>query len=254
MIDIKELYVFIVTFSTTFFSTISGGGTGLVLLPVYLLIFDGPFKEAQAMNKLALTALVIGALIRYKKENLIEWKYFFWIFFTGMPTSIFGTYLIHMLPAEALMKIVGILILAFILFSLLRQKNQDNNAVADGLNMNGKSSYATIILCIVGVYAGVISASYGTFIVLLLRWIGFSQKQSVALAMTAGAGWSVHSMLTHMYLGDYSGLIQFIPVIVSGAFLGGNLGAKIVSKAPNNILKYIFFTLASTSGLCLVMK
>ena len=139
------------------------------------------------------------------------------------------------------MKIVGIMILAFILFSLLKQKRPKNNASADVLSMNSKTSYATIILCFVGVYAGVISASYGAFIVLLLRWIGFPQKQSVALAMTAGAGWSIHSMLTHMYLGDYSGLGQFVPIIVLGAFLGGNLGAKIVSKAPNNILKYIIY-------------
>ena len=77
MIEFKEFYMFLVTFSTTLFSTISGGGTGLILLPAYLLLLAGPFKEAQAMNKLALTALVIGALIRYNKDRLIDWKYFF---------------------------------------------------------------------------------------------------------------------------------------------------------------------------------
>ena len=171
-----------------------------------------------------------------------------------MPTSILGTYLIHLLPTGALMKIVGIMILGFILFSLLKQKNEKIENSLDAICINRKTTCASIILCFIGVYAGVISASYGTFIVLLLRWLGFPQKQAVALTMTAGAGWSIHSMLTHTYLGDYSGMVQFIPIIVLGAFMGGNLGAKVVSKAPNNILKYIFFTLASTSGLLLVVK
>ena len=71
------LLTFAASFAACFFSSLSGGGAGLILLPV--LMFTGlPFINALASHKLAVGFIGIGSTLRYLRERLIDWRVFWW--------------------------------------------------------------------------------------------------------------------------------------------------------------------------------
>ena len=64
------LLIFIVSLIANIFSAFSGGGAGLIQLPV--LIFLGlPFGTALATHKIASVALGVGATLRHLKNNTL---------------------------------------------------------------------------------------------------------------------------------------------------------------------------------------
>jgi uncharacterized membrane protein YfcA len=63
--------LFLVSLAANLFSAFSGGGAGLIQLPV--LIFLGlPFAVALATHKVASVALGIGATLRHLREETLE--------------------------------------------------------------------------------------------------------------------------------------------------------------------------------------
>ena len=67
----EQVMLFLVSLAANLFSAFSGGGAGLIQLPV--LIFLGlPFAVALATHKVASVALGIGATLRHLREETME--------------------------------------------------------------------------------------------------------------------------------------------------------------------------------------
>ena len=109
---------FLASFAACFFSSLSGGGAGLILLPV--LLFTGlPFINALASHKLAVGFIGIGSTIKYVQEKLINWKIFWWTALAGVPFVILGTRFAASLPGETMKPIVGSVILVMVVIPVL---------------------------------------------------------------------------------------------------------------------------------------
>ena len=68
-----QVVLLFVSLVANLFSAFSGGGAGLIQLPV--LIFMGlPFAIALATHKVASVALGIGATVRHLRERPLEWQ------------------------------------------------------------------------------------------------------------------------------------------------------------------------------------
>jgi uncharacterized membrane protein YfcA len=114
------LVTFAASFAACFFSSLSGGGAGLILLPV--LLFTGlPFINALASHKLAVGFIGIGSTIRYVREDLIDWRVFWWTALVGLPFVVLGTRFAAAVPGEVMRPLVGGMIIAMVLISLARR-------------------------------------------------------------------------------------------------------------------------------------
>ena len=113
---LDQITLFIVSLVANLFSAFSGGGAGLIQLPV--LIFMGlPFTIALATHKVASVALGIGATVRHLREQPLERRLALYILASGLPGVIVGANFIIDVPERTAEVALGILTVAFYLGS-----------------------------------------------------------------------------------------------------------------------------------------
>ena len=242
--------LFLVSLLANLFSAFSGGGAGLIQLPV--LIFLGlPFGIALATHKVASVALGIGATLRHLKESSLERKFVLFILATGLPGVVLGANIILNIPDRAAEIALGILTIGLGIYSLtktsLGQEHQPRNREIKGYVIGG------VILFMIGALNGSLTSGTGLFVTLwLVRWFGLDYKRAVAYTLVlVGMFWNGAGALTLGILGDI--YWQWLPALIAGSLLGGYLGAHFALAKGNRWIKRGFEVITLTVGLKLII-
>ncbi|MDP3122998.1 MAG: sulfite exporter TauE/SafE family protein, partial [Thiobacillus sp.] len=107
---LEQLILFVAALAANFFSALSGGGAGLIQLPI--LIFLGlPFAVALATHKVASVALGLGATLRHLKESHLERRFSLIILGAGLPGVVLGAVTILQIPERVATLALGVLTL-----------------------------------------------------------------------------------------------------------------------------------------------
>ena len=118
MNGVEQLVLFLVSLVANLFSAFSGGGAGLIQLPV--LIFMGlPFTIALATHKVASVALGIGATLRHLREQPLDRPLALLILGFGLPGVILGANIILDVPERSAEVALGVLTAGLGLYSWL---------------------------------------------------------------------------------------------------------------------------------------
>jgi hypothetical protein len=105
---IEQLLLFVISLFANLFSAFSGGGAGLIQLPI--LIFLGlPFGIALATHKLASVALGLGATARHAREGALERRFVILMLASGLPGVVLGANLILGIPERMAEIALGLL-------------------------------------------------------------------------------------------------------------------------------------------------
>ena len=169
--------IFVISLLANVFSALSGGGAGLIQLP--LLIFLGlPFGVALATHKIATVALGIGATIRHLRENQLERQFALFMIATGVPGVILGASFILQVPDRAAQISLGILTMGLGIYSIfspqLGQQYTPAHRDSSGYVIGG------VTLFLIGVLNGSLTSGTGLFVTLwLIRWFGMDYKLSL---------------------------------------------------------------------------
>jgi len=164
----EQLLIFVISLIANLFSALSGGGAGLIQLPV-LIFFGLPFGLALATHKVATIALGIGATARHLKDNKIERDYALLMILAGVPGVILGASFILQIPDHIAKMALGILTMGLGVYSFfspdlgqtLQQKNRNLSGYIIG----------AIVLFIIGILNGSLTSGTGLFVTLwLIRW------------------------------------------------------------------------------------
>ncbi len=244
------LITFIASFAACFFSSLSGGGAGLILLPV--LIFTGlPFINALASHKLAVGFIGIGSSIRFIQENLINWKVFWWTALVGTPFVVLGTRFAAEIPEDIMKPLVGGTILAMVLISLVKTVSPDRfepRPFTLKIALIG-----TVFLAPMAFYSGWISAGAGVFTTFLyLTLLRYDQLHATAMTLSAnGILWNGVGALAHTLMGHV--VWSLAPGMIIGAILGSYLGAHVGIKKGNKFLRIMFLGTATITGILLLL-
>lgn len=219
------------------FSALAGGGAGLIQLPI--LIFMGlPFPLALATHKVATVALGIGATVRHLKEDHLQRWLLLLIVVAGVPGVMAGAIFIIDVPSRPAEIVLGLLMLALSLYSMLKPKmglehelrHRDRSGILAGAG----------VLLFIGFMNGALSAGSGLFVTLwLVYWFGFDYKVAVAHTLVAvGLGWNGSGALTMGALADVQW--SWIPALLAGSLLGGYLGAHTSVSSGNLTIKRLY--------------
>ena len=128
----KSIYFFLISFLSNTFSGISGGGAGLIQLPV--LILSGiPYYQALATHKIATVALGIGSSVRNYKSLGNEADILLQILIYGIPGVVFGASIVEFISEEYLYLTLGIFSIFLALYSL---KNENFGLLAEEKKTN----------------------------------------------------------------------------------------------------------------------
>ena len=246
----EHLVIFAISLLANAFSALSGGGAGLIQLPV--LIFLGlPFGIALATHKIASVALGIGATIRHLRESHLERQFALFMVVTGVPGVILGASVILQVPDRTAQIALGILTTGLGIYSIFSPSlGQQYTPVH-----RDRRGYITggISLFVIGVLNGSLTSGTGLFVTLwLIRWFGMDYKRAVAYTLVlVGLFWNGTGAITLGLLGEIYWL--WLPALLLGSVIGGYLGAHLAIVKGNKVIKRAFEAVTLLIGLKLIL-
>jgi uncharacterized protein len=185
----QPFILFIASFIANWFSGLSGGGAGLIQLP--LLIFLGlPFGIALATHKVASVALGLGSTIRHVKEGGLAPREALIILGAGLPGVVLGASLILAAPEQETLIVLGLLTLGLGFYSVFRPELGINH---EPRNWRGIGLYTGMAgLFGVGFLNGSITSGTGLFLTMwLICHFGMDYRRAVAYTMVlCGLFWN----------------------------------------------------------------
>jgi uncharacterized membrane protein YfcA len=250
-VDILEQFtLFVVSLVANLFSAFSGGGAGLIQLPV--LIFMGlPFAIALATHKIASVALGIGATVRHLRERPLESRLALYILAFGLPGVIAGANIILDIPERSAEVALGILTAGLGLYSWLNpglgQRQQVVQRSRRGYILGG------LVLFIIGMLNGSLTSGTGLFVTLwLVRWFGLDYRSAIAYTLIlVGVFWNTTGAVTLGLLAEIRW--SWLPALLLGSLIGGYLGAHLAIKSGNRWIKRAFEVVTLLIGMKLIL-
>lgn len=250
MNGVEQLVLFLVSLVANLFSAFSGGGAGLIQLPV--LIFMGlPFTIALATHKVASVALGIGATVRHLREQPLDRPLALFILGFGLPGVILGANIILGVPERLAEVALGVLTAGLGVYSWLnpglgQQLKQVNRDLRGRL-------FGGLVLFLIGVLNGSLTSGTGLFVTLwLVRWFGLDYRRAIAYTLIlVGVFWNGTGAVTLGMLTEIRW--PWLPALLLGSLLGGYLGAHLAIKSGNRWIKRAFEIVTLLIGVKLVI-
>lgn len=245
-----QLTLFIVSLVANLFSAFSGGGAGLIQLPV--LIFMGlPFTIALATHKVASVALGIGATVRHLKEQPLERPLTLTILVFGLPGVIIGANIILDVPERAAEIALGLLTAGLGLYSCL---NPELGQRVVSMRRDRRGYFTGgLVLFIIGALNGSLTSGTGLFVTLwLVRWFGLDYRRAVAYTLIlVGIFWNATGAITLGMLTEIRW--SWLPALLAGSLIGGYLGAHLAITSGNRWIKRAFEIITLLVGTKLII-
>lgn len=250
MNGLEQVMLFLVSLVANLFSAFSGGGAGLIQLPV--LIFLGlPFAVALATHKVASVALGIGATIRHLREESLEHRLVTHILAFGLPGVVVGANMILSVPERAAEMALGLLTAGLGVYSWL---NPELGQGARPLHRDRRGTLiGGLVLFGIGALNGSLTSGSGLFVTMwLVRWFGLDYRRAIAYTLIlVGVFWNGTGALTLGFQGEIRW--SWLPALLLGSLFGGYLGAHLAIRSGNRWIKRAFELVTLLVGVKLML-
>ena len=248
---VSQILLGIVSIFSNFISGLSGGGAGLIQLPV-LLFFGLPFSKALATHKVASVALGLGASVPHLRRSSLKIKYSLLILISGIPGVLLGAYTSFILPGNISTILLGFFTL-FLSFYSIRQQNFGCSNKKHSINKL-RVVIGSLGLFIIGFLNGYLSSGTGLFVTIWMITI-FNLSFSVAVSYTlilVGIFWNGIGALSLGLTGNI--VWSYIPVLILGSLIGGYFGAYFSIIKGSKFIKVVFELVSFSVGISLLVK
>lgn len=246
-----QIVLFVIALVANLFSAFSGGGAGLIQLPV--LIFLGlPFAIALATHKVASVALGIGATVRHLREGGLGRGFVVLMLLAGLPGVLVGANLILRVEDRLAEIALGVLTIGLGAYSVLKPglglQVEARHRDAKGHGVGGLG------LFLIGVLNGSLTSGTGLFVTLwLVGWFGLDYRRAVAYTLVlVGVFWNGAGALTLGLLSEIHW--AWLPALILGSLIGGYLGAHLSIVKGNRWIKRVYEVITILVGLQLILK
>ena len=248
---VNQFIIFIISYFSNIFSSIAGGGAGLIQLPS-LILFGIPYYKALAAHKIATVALGIGGSIRNYKNLEKNYLIFFQLLIFGIPGVIFGTIIVTLISDEYLYLFLAIFTIILGIYSFINP----NLGLISRQKKIGLLTYLKFnsIVFIIGILNGSISSGTGLLVtILLIQTFGLDFISSISLTfLTVGIFWNAIGAVVLSKIGSLP--FNILIILILGSFLGGFSGAHLSNLKGNKFIKKLFTLLCFLIGLTLLFK
>ena len=248
---ISQFIIFIISYLSNVFSSIAGGGAGLIQLPA-LLLFGIPYFKSLAVHKIATVALGIGGSIRNYKNIEKNYLVVFQLIIFGIPGVILGTFIVSLISEEYLYLLLAIFTILLGYYSIIKpnlglKSIQKKIVPLTYIKFN-------VLVFIIGVLNGSISSGTGLLVtILLIQIFGLDFLTSISITfLTVGIFWNAVGAIALSKIGSLP--LNIISILILGSFLGGFTGAHLSNLKGNKFIKKLFTLLCFLIGLSLIFR
>tara|TARA_Y100000589_G_scaffold278137_1_gene273503 strand:+ start:174 stop:971 length:798 start_codon:yes stop_codon:yes gene_type:complete len=248
---VSQFIIFIISYLSNVFSSIAGGGAGLIQLPA-LILFGIPYYKALAAHKIATVALGIGGTLRNYKNLQKNYFIIFQLFIFGIPGVILGTFIVTLIPDEYLYLFLGIFTIILGLYTFIKP-NLGLLTIKKKIGLFTYIKFNSIVF-IIGILNGSISSGTGLLVtILLIQTFGLDFLSAISITfLTVGIFWNASGAVALSSVGSLP--LNILVVLILGSFLGGLTGAHLSNLKGNKFIKKIFICLCFLIGLTLLLK
>ncbi len=276
------IYIFLISYATGIFGSLTGLGGGIVITPVLVLFFKIDIHYAMGASLVAVIATSSGAALSFVRSNLTNVKIGMFLEMGAVIGAIIGALIVRFVPVSLISIILGVVLLISVWFSLQRHvktlksslntepnipENLPEHPWAQRLGLegqykvNGKLQHYQVyrlplglfLMTIAGTLSGLLGIGSGALKVLAMDLaMGLPYKVSTStsnfmIGMTAAA-----SMGVYFNSGYINAEITF-PVML-GVLLGALTGGRILISADVKILRMIFAFVVVILAIQMILK
>ena len=238
MTELMMLLFFIAAFLAVVIGTVAGFGTSTILLPITLIFVD--FKTALVLVAISHISGNLGAtaFFRHGLDKRL-------ILLFGVPSiilTILGAYLVTYVPQSILQLILGLSLLIFSIYFLLKPDFKVSQSKKNTIFGGSLSGFLQGLLGIGGPLRGTFLISYNLD---KFKYIATLAAIAVIIDATRIPIYFLNNLLELQFY-------YFIPVLAVIGIVGSYTGKRIVQKIPQNIFKKFVLVGIGLASLLLI--
>ena len=224
----------IAAFFAGIFNTMAAGGSFL-MLP--LLIMAGlPATVANGTNRIALLSQNTMAVYGFRQKGLFDLKTNLRLMVPALLGSIGGAFMSVHIPDTIFQKIISVLMLIFVVFSVYRDRQTANGKPAA---KPGPVITFVLFFC-VGIYGGFIQAGVGLFLIGSIHFAtGLDLVRTNSVKVFIIACYTIVAIIIFALNGKIDW--QVAVVVAIGQGIGGYVATRIAIKGGEKLIKKLIF-------------
>jgi hypothetical protein len=242
------IITFLTSFIATLLSSISGGGSGIITVPIFLAL-GMPLQlvvNIGSVNGIFWTPL---AALNYLRGRKIHWRFIIIFTLIGLVGAYFGAHTLLNIDLRVFEIIVGLLIVSMVIFNYFKKD----------LGLYKKPVYSTFrqLLAypfglILGFYEGFFGAGNGILFSMVSFYTrGFDFIDALGSYYAISFSWCLLSAVILIRQGFFDINIMF--VAIAGSIIGGYTGSRYARYKGNKFIKISFVVIGGILGLKLLL-
>ncbi|TFG00077.1 MAG: sulfite exporter TauE/SafE family protein [Promethearchaeota archaeon] len=272
-------------------SSLIGIGGGVLIIPVLILLFQFPIKDAIFISLFAMMGLTISASISYVQGKYVNYRLAILYQSLSIPGVILGGVLSSLIFEDILAGICGGVMIAIGIL-LIRASRKEKKSLENKCNnsyiekketdleeknqnkelekisqikqsIDSEKNYekfgidnlkvASFSSLSGGIISGLIGLGGGTIQTSSMHLCGVEPKTAVGTSEFSMSFTAVFAVFFHLFLGTFQGLLFWPIMMCIGTIIGAQIGVFTCKRIQGNSIQKIFSIIVLYSGVIMIL-
>ncbi|MFH0890698.1 MAG: sulfite exporter TauE/SafE family protein [Candidatus Liptonbacteria bacterium] len=239
--------IFLTAALATILSSMSGGGSSIIALPIFLSM-GIEFPVATVMQKVSACFWVLPSAFNYLKGRKVDWAFVAIFSLVGLVGAYFGVLSVINLDQRILKTIVGWFIVILVVHIYFKE---EAGSPKEFIRSKSKEIVSYILALPMGFYESILGSGNGIiFATVSLYAKGFDFISALGYYFMVAFSWVVLATVVLVGKGFFSwGLV--VPAVL-GSLAGGYAGSRFARFKGNKFIKIVFVVVGGFLGIKLI--
>jgi len=237
--DITQVTIFfliLAAFSAGLVDAIAGGG-GLIQLPALLIgLPQASTVEVLGTNKVASVFGTTASALTYRRSVKTDAIFLATMALPALFGSVLGALSASLIPTQSMRPIVFVLLVAVAIYTW--RKPELGSIEALRYPKNKRFLISAIAGLVIGFYDGIFGPGTGSFLMLVLIYLGFAFLSASAIAKVVNVSTNLGAIMVFGLNGAV--LWQVGLVLAMANIVGGLLGARLAIRGGSTLIRKVF--------------
>jgi uncharacterized membrane protein YfcA len=237
--DITQVTVFfliLAAFSAGLVDAIAGGG-GLIQLPALLIgLPQASTVEVLGTNKVASVFGTTASALTYRRSVKTDAIFLVTMALPAFFGSVLGALSASLIPTQSMRPIVFVLLVSVAIYTW--RKPDLGSIEVLRYQKNKRFLISAIAGLVIGFYDGIFGPGTGSFLMLILIYLGFAFLSASAIAKVVNVSTNLGAILV---FGLHGAILWQVGLVLAMAnIVGGLLGARLAIRGGSTLIRKVF--------------
>lgn len=234
------------------FGTLVGIGGGIILIPVFLLVFQWTPQQAVGTSLVVVFFNAVSGSVAYIKQKKVYYDAAIRFSIATLPGAVIGSYLAEYFTSTSFQVSFGGLLIIVSMTMFFCGKQQEGKSEFGEIGFTYNRTLGVLLSVLVGFLSSILGIGGGVIHVPAMVYIlGFPTHVATATSHFVLAISTFFGVVTHYIIGNI--LIKPGLIIGIGAVVGAQIGAKLSVKVQSHAILILLAIALFLLGLRLVL-